>query len=315
MNPAEFTPDETHPADRVDHVLAVLASEPGVLVEVVDIRGSTPREPGAWMLVHAAGVINTIGGGHLELDAIHHARQMLALENATIQTLRKALGPALGQCCGGVIQLRFEKIDCPRMGALPMASALQEIDRRLRQPLTPVALFGAGHVGHAIVKALSPLPFRLHWIDSRDSAFGSVRGRNLRTEVCDPPQDAVASIDPGSCVLVMSFSHAEDLDIIRQCLLQRRRNPDSLGFIGLIGSATKWARFRSQLLARGFSPGELRAVTSPIGIPGLRGKAPEVIAASVAAQLLLVDQRRAPSPSESNTREDAKGLPEMADRP
>lgn len=319
MNPVQFLPDPNHPADRVDHALTALAAGPGVLIEVIDVRGSTPREPGAWMLVHASGIINTIGGGHLEFEAVHHARQMLPLESATITTLRKPLGPALGQCCGGVIHLRFERIDCPRLGAHERSPTLREVDRRLRQTLTPVALFGAGHVGHAIATALSPLPFRLHWIDSREDAFGSVRRGTLHTEVCDPPQDAVDDIDPSSRVLVMSFSHAEDLDIIRQCLLRRRRSPDSLGFIGLIGSKTKWARFRSQLLARGFSPTELRAVTCPIGIPGIRGKEPEVIAASVAAQLLLLgcgsDNREQNGEREGNTRESAKGLPEMADRP
>jgi xanthine dehydrogenase accessory factor len=316
MNPVAILPDLTHPADRVDHALSLLAAEPGVLVEVIEVRGSTPREPGAWMLVNSSGIVNTIGGGHLEFEAVHHARQMLALGNATVDILRKPLGPSLGQCCGGVIHLRFERIDCQRNSPHPTRAILPEIERRLRPALTPVALFGAGHVGHAIAQALSPLPFRLHWIDGRESVFGPVRrGNNLHTEVCDPPQDAVASIDPDSRVLVMSFSHAEDLDIIRQCLLRRRKNPASLSFIGLIGSETKWARFRSQLLARGFTPTELRAVTCPIGIPGIRGKEPEVIAASVVAQLLRIGSGVDQVARSVEAMDGAKGLPEMADRP
>lgn len=310
---ADIVPDPTPPAERVSRAISLLASAPGVLVEVAETKGSTPRERGCWMLVHSAGIINTIGGGHLEFEAIRIARQVLSSGNPRIDHRTIALGPSLGQCCGGVAHLRFECLDC-KVGDSGMASSrLAQIAERLSPPLQPVALFGAGHVGHAIVRALMPLPFGIHWIDSRETAFGAFESDRLRREVCEPPQDAVMHIARHSRVLVMSFSHAEDLDIIRCCLLRRRHDPSALPFIGLIGSATKWARFRGQLLARGFSPPELQAVHCPIGIAGIRGKAPEVIAASVAAQLLL-DSHAVHTPAGIEASR-AKGLPEMAGPP
>ena len=141
----------------------------------------------------------------------------------------------------------------------------------------PVALFGGGHVGAAIARLLGTLPVRTHWIDSRDEIFPQDLPLNLRSEHSEPV--------PGSHVLIMSFSHAEDLDIVAACLKRRRERAD-LPFIGLIGSQTKWATFRHRLEARGFRADELAAVTCPIGVPGVVGKEPEVIAVAVAAQLL-----------------------------
>jgi len=158
--------------------------------------------------------------------------------------------------------------------------------QRLLPRLTPVGLFGGGHVGRAIVRALAPLPFEIWWTDSRDEIFPADLPTRVHAEHSDPVQAAVRELPPGALVLIMSFSHAEDLDIVAACLLRRRERAD-LPFIGLIGSQTKWATFRHRLEARGFSADELAAVTSPIGMPGITGKQPEVIAASVAAQLLL----------------------------
>jgi xanthine dehydrogenase accessory factor len=151
--------------------------------------------------------------------------------------------------------------------------------------LTPVALFGGGHVGHALVRVLAPLPFSLTWIDSRDDIFPGSLPPRVEAEYSDPVQAAVPGLAPQSRVLIMSFSHAEDLDIVAACLLRQREKSD-LPYIGLIGSKTKWAAFRHRLEARGFTPDELAHVTSPIGVPGIAGKEPEVIAVAVAAQLL-----------------------------
>jgi xanthine dehydrogenase accessory factor len=148
-----------------------------------------------------------------------------------------------------------------------------------------VALFGGGHVGHAIVRALSPLPVRVHWVDSRDEVFPTDLPRWIDTEHSAPVEAAVADLAAQSRVLIMSFSHAEDLDIVAACL-QRQRERADLPFIGLIGSKSKWASFRHRLEARGFSEAELAHVTSPIGVAGVVGKEPEVIAAAVAAQLM-----------------------------
>ena len=263
----------------IDAFVERLAREPAVLVSVDSTQGSVPREAGAWMAVFGDALVGTIGGGHLELDALAIARR--ALGGEAIEPLRRfALGPSLGQCCGGVVHLRFESL-LPADSAAVRARLQAAADaQRL-----PVALFGGGHVGHAIVQALLPLPVRVQWIDSRDEVFPAGLPRWIATEHSAPVQAAVADLAPHSRVLVMSFSHAEDLDIVAACL-QRQRERADLPFIGLIGSKSKWASFRHRLEARGFAAAELAHITSPIGVAGVVGKEPEVIAAAVAAQLL-----------------------------
>ena len=261
-----------------------LAREPAVLVSVAATRGSVPREVGAWMGVFAQGMVGTIGGGHLEWVAEQRAREALARPAAANWEETVALGPSLGQCCGGTVLLRFECVSAAN------AHALAE---RLRQPLQPLALFGGGHVGRALVQALSPLPYALRWVDSRDEVFPGDLPSTVQCEHSDPVQAAVRELAPGSHVLVMSFSHAEDLDIVAACLA-RVRQRDDLGLIGLIGSHTKWATFGRRLRERGFSEAECQRVTCPIGLPGITGKAPAVIAASVVAQLLLLDSATVP---------------------
>jgi xanthine dehydrogenase accessory factor len=150
-----------------------------------------------------------------------------------------------------------------------------------------VALFGGGHVGRAVVRVLAALPMALTWIDSRDEIFPGDLPANVRCEHSDPVQAEVAGLTPQSRVLIMSFSHAEDLDVVAACLARQRERAD-LPYIGLIGSKTKWASFRQRLQARGFSESELAQVTCPIGVPGIADKRPEVIAVAVAAQILQV---------------------------
>ena len=151
--------------------------------------------------------------------------------------------------------------------------------------LQSVALFGGGHVGKAIVNILSTLPMQVMWVDSRDEIFPVKLPSNVICEHSDPVQSAVNDLEANSQVLIMSFSHAEDLDIVAACLLRQRERAD-LPFIGLIGSKTKWATFRHRLEDRGFSKSELAHITCPIGVEGVKGKEPEVIAVAVAAQLL-----------------------------
>jgi xanthine dehydrogenase accessory factor len=155
----------------------------------------------------------------------------------------------------------------------------------LTAALAPVALFGGGHVGAAIVRLLATLPYAVRWIDSRDGVFAEGLPVQVHTEHSEPVQAAVADLPPGARVLIMSFSHAEDLDIVIACL-QRLRTRGDLPYVGLIGSQTKWATFRHRLQARGFADDELARITCPIGVPGIAGKEPEVIAVAVAAQLL-----------------------------
>ncbi|HSV35980.1 MAG TPA: xanthine dehydrogenase accessory protein XdhC [Ramlibacter sp.] len=256
---------------------SLLSREDAVLVTVDATQGSVPREPGAWMAVFAQEVVGTIGGGHLEFQAIAHARELLAGAGEPAAR-RYALGPSLGQCCGGVVHLRFERVS---------AADMARLQAQLSPPLAPLALFGGGHVGKALVNALAPLPFAVTWIDSRDEIFPAQVPPRVVCEHSDPVQAAVADLAPGSRVLIMSFSHAEDLDVVAACL-KRLREHNDLAYIGLIGSKTKWATFRHRLEERGFTPAELARITCPIGLPGITGKEPEVIAASVAAQILLV---------------------------
>ncbi|HYF41769.1 MAG TPA: xanthine dehydrogenase accessory protein XdhC [Ramlibacter sp.] len=252
-----------------------LAARNGVLVTVHSVEGSGPREPGAWMGVFADRIVGTIGGGRLEFDAISQARELLAASGAPVRR-RYALGPSLGQCCGGVVHLDFERVGPDDVAALQL---------RLAPDLAPVALFGGGHVGRAIVRLLGTLPFAVTWIDSRDEIFPAEVPGHVACEHSDPVHGAVAQLAAGSRVLVMSFSHAEDLDVVAACL-QRRRQRADLPFVGLIGSKTKWATFRHRLEQRGFTAAELDAVHCPIGVPGIGGKQPEVIAVAVVAQLL-----------------------------
>lgn len=253
-----------------------LARAPAVLVRVEAVQGSGPREPGAWMAVFADAVVNTLGGGHLEFEAIAQARRLLADASRPASVQRFVLGPSLGQCCGGVVHLQFARVT-----SADAARWLAE----LKPALQPLALFGGGHVGRALIRLLGTLPREVRWIDSRDGIFPETVPANVACEHSDPVQAAVAGLAAGSEVLIMSFSHAEDLDIVAACLKRQRERHD-LPFIGLIGSATKWASFRHRLEARGFGAADLARVTCPIGMPGISGKQPEVIAVAVAAQLL-----------------------------
>ena len=262
----------------------------GVLVSVDSVQGSGPREVGAWMAVFPQTVVNTIGGGHLEFQAISEARALLSrpapsanghvastpTHEDSALTTRYALGPALGQCCGGVVHLKFERI---------CAADVPVLKQRMLANGQPLALFGGGHVGRALVNVLSTLPYNVQWIDSRDEIFPAQLPPNVVCEHSDPVQAAVADVPSGASVLIMSFSHAEDLDVVAACL-QRQRLQGDLKFVGLIGSKTKWATFQHRLEARGFTPQELAFITCPIGVEGITGKEPEVIAVSVAAQLL-----------------------------
>ena len=198
--------------------------------------------------------------------------------------LRYALGPSLGQCCGGVVRLRFEHV---------AAADAASLAARFSPAGIPVALFGGGHVGKALIAALGPLPFAVRWIDSRDEIFPQALPGNVECEHSHPVHAAVHDLAPGSHVVVMSFSHAEDLDVVAACL-QRQRERNDLPFLGLIGSKSKWATFRHRLEQRGVSKQELAQVTCPIGLPEIRGKQPEVIAVSVAAQLLQLRSWESP---------------------
>lgn len=243
---------------------------PAMVVHVLATRGSVPREAGTRMLVDAQQALGTIGGGHLELQAIADARRLLAEGGGEV--LRSiALGPTLGQCCGGALDLRFT----------PLA-ACEPAHWAVAPPLFQLQLYGAGHVGRAIVRLLAGLPCRVWWIDERESEFPPGPLPPHIERVCvEPVQAEVGLAPPGCHYLVLTHSH--DLDMaIAQAVLAR----DDVAWFGLIGSATKRARFEHRLAARGVPAERLARMVCPIGLPGITGKAPEVIAVAVVAQLL-----------------------------
>jgi xanthine dehydrogenase accessory factor len=307
---------------------------PAVLVTVALVEGSGPREAGARMLVTASQLHDTIGGGHLELRAVEIARAML-LDGRKRHLERFALGPSLGQCCGGVVHLAFElaepaqmallhgrrQQDSWRLAALDGAPdaglydaggaflwgegapefsrtrgthVMQELDGRrwlvdqVAAPRDHLVLFGAGHVGLAIVRALASLPCTVTWVDEREDMFPSELPSNVTVEATDMPEALVASAPPHASYLVMTHSHALD-QRLAEAIMARA----DVGWFGLIGSKTKRCQFERRLRERGASQARIDAMVCPIGLPGISDKAPAVIAIAVAAQLLMVWQQAA----------------------
>jgi len=253
------------------------AGRAAIVVEVVDCKGSVPRRTGTRMLVAADAVVGTIGGGHLELQAIEQARSLLGRRDAGPHEREIALGPTLGQCCGGVLRLRWQPLsrDLPAAWAAPVARF-------------DLQLYGAGHVGRAIVRLLEGIDCRVQWIDERDTEFPAAASPAHIERVCVEPVEAEVALAPaGGCFLVLTHSH--DLDLrITEAILRR----GDFGYLGLIGSATKRARFVHRFEQRGIAADVLARLTCPIGVPGIVGKEPEVIAVAVVAQLLALPPRR-----------------------
>lgn len=250
---------------------------PAILVEVSEALGSAPREAGTRMLVSAAQCAGTIGGGHLELKAIERARRMLEAGDAGPQTAHYPLGPALGQCCGGAVTLAFSRLDAKAVAAWPLAA-----------PRFHLQLYGAGHVGRAIVRALAPLNVRVDWIDEREDEFppeADIPAHTRRIAV-DMPEAEVRDAPRGAFYLVLTHRH--DLDLRIATAILRRGD---FGFFGLIGSQTKRARFVHRFETMGLAAESIARMHCPIGVPGITGKEPEVIAVSVVAQLLLSSSR------------------------
>lgn len=253
-------------------------------VEVLAHRGSVPREAGTHMLVSADAVAGTIGGGHLELKAIAAARALLAERaavhdatgdapcfDATPVDVHYPLGPALGQCCGGAVTLRTAPLSATQLAGWVAAP-----------PRFFLQLYGAGHVGRAIAALLAGIDCRVQWIDEREDEFPPEPGPAHIERVCvDAVEAEVALAPPGAFYLVLTHQH--DLDL---CITEAVLRRGDFGFLGLIGSATKRARFLHRFEERGITPDVLARLTCPIGLPGIRGKEPEVLAISVVAQLL-----------------------------
>ena len=254
-----------------------LADGPAAVVLVERTKGSTPREAGAWMIVTWHAIRGTIGGGEAERRAVEAARGLLADGGGRAQ-LELPLGPELDQCCGGHMRLALAPVhQAPRAPFALWEGGPIVAERALR----PVIVYGAGHVGAALVTALRPLPFALEWIDARpEAAWPTPIEAPCRRLAL--PESAAAAAPDAAFHLVMTHSHAVDLEIVAAVLSRR------FAYLGLIGSATKRATFARRLRERAIASDGL---TCPIGSPGIRGKDPAVIAASVAADLLAHDAK------------------------
>lgn len=298
------------------------------LVTVATAEGSTPREAGARMVVAGDGTISgSIGGGPLEWAAIELAGQMMRLgRGAEWKTV--SLGPALDQCCGGRAEILHESfgrgdlewiaslaahdaseivvrgeqtgggpyirrlVKTPTPQSAVTRKAAGDIVERFGERKTPLLLFGGGHVGRALVAALAPLPFAVRWIDDRPDAFDGARTLGAHTVVSALPESELREAANGSFVLIMTHSHALDLALVTVALPDKR-----FPYVGLIGSATKRALFERRLAEFGVSGDAIARLVCPIGIAGISGKSPSIIATAVAAELLVERERANAAPN------------------
>lgn len=288
---------------------------PVTRILIVDVKGSSPRDEGTSMLVWLTGQSGTIGGGALEFQVAAEARRRLGEANHAPRFLRYGLGPELGQCCGGNVALVCETYDAqaveklagravhvrPVLGTEKPHPAVDRIAGQMQrnpgayagfamafgwvvEPVNaasrPVWVWGAGHVGRAVVATLAPLPdFDITWVDTARDRYPDDIPAQVTILAAREPERLVVHAPLGAEHLILTYSHALDLDLCHRLL------GHDFAFAGLIGSATKWARFRSRLAALGHAPDRIARIACPIGDPGL-GKHPQAIAVGVAAALL-----------------------------
>jgi len=305
---------DASPIDWASVLQTRLATGPAALVTVLATEGSAPRGAGTRMIVLPTATSGTIGGGQLELRATEQARAMLNLPPGTWRVQDYPLGPLLGQCCGGRVRLLIEHVDAASAGwlaaatpgaiiahafttdgilrrpvehvtpTIPTARGMRpepgvEIVERLDPPGRPLFLFGAGHVGRAIVARVPGLPLELHWFDTRPEAAeqpGVALIAEAEIEAC------IADAPAGAAILILTHDHGLDYRLSAAALRH------DFAFVGLIGSATKRARFLSRLAKDGVGEPERARLTCPIGLPAIAGNAPEVIAIATLAQLLAL---------------------------
>lgn len=295
-----------------------------VLATIVATKGSAPRGAGTKMIVAKKRIIGTIGGGNLEYQVVDQARKLIDGDGADYLLQHYALGPLLEQCCGGSVEVLLERLTPENSGFLveepgiylrttfagdqfekqwsdkyqrhavvffdvdgertEVAKEAAIICEEVGRAPTPLYMFGAGHVGRAVAEALAPLPFYINWIDSREDEFPAEIAENTTVHVSDDYLSFVDAAPEGALYLVFTHSHPLDYDVTAKILAR-----DDAKYCGLIGSATKRARFENRLLReRVITEEDLPKLICPIGLPEITGKEPAVIAASVAAQLLGV---------------------------
>ncbi|MEW9805520.1 xanthine dehydrogenase accessory protein XdhC [Mesorhizobium sp. ZMM04-5] len=252
------------------------AAERGALVTVARAKGSTPREAGAQMLVSPAATLGTIGGGQLEFMAIDQARQMLADDRGPRELMLDVpLGPEIGQCCGGRVEVLIRVIDENLRTELVREAAVEAA--RLPQ----VCLFGGGHVGHALAAALALLPVRVTVVETRAEALEGMPD-GIETRLTPVPEEMVQAAPAGAAMVVLTHDHALDFLIVAEALKR-----DDVAYVGMIGSKTKKATFRSWYLKS--ADGDERDIdrlVSPIGGEAVKDKRPAVIAAMAAAEIM-----------------------------
>ena len=305
---------------------------PCVMVTVASTIGSTPREVGSKMIVTADTLFGTIGGGNLEFQACRIARDQL--DNSPSQQLKRfPLGAGLGQCCGGLVNLLFEPFigvndwiddaldisrldkrwvrEVPLNDGESLVTVRDLIDKEstelnsdyfvevnYSQPVQ-IVLFGAGHVGRAIVDAMSALPVRIIWVDSREDEFPASVADNVEVICTDTPEAEVDLANPDAYFLVLTHDHALDQSLAEQILKR-----DDFAYFGLIGSQSKRRTFETRMHRRGIDSEKFKRMTCPIGVEGIYSKQPALIAISVAAQIMQVyDQSRSKklSPNKKKT--------------
>ena len=317
----------------------VVAEGSAVRVTVIRADGSTPRGVGCSMIVGRAAFLGTIGGGALELIALRAARNLLALFIADTEPQWRRevhnfpLGPALGQCCGGFVQLLFETVGEAELRDVPVASSEDMLLARpiksgqpwrfathrkddqeawplgvrshvrkclsgtrgrdavlnsdwfiepVNAPVQALFVYGAGHVGRAVVKAFVDLPFKIYWVDTNQERYPSDLPVNVTKLVAADPADAARHAPPGAWHVIMTHSHAIDFDVCHAVM-----EHCDFGYIGVIASRTKRVRFIKRLREVGILEPLIEQLQAPIGLARLDGKEPAVIAVSLAADLLL----------------------------
>jgi xanthine dehydrogenase accessory factor len=251
----------------VEHPAAVIA-------ELTRVRGSSPRERGAFMLIAVNGQIGTIGGGALEYMVIARARQALR-DDKEPEGLDIPLGPEIGQCCGGRVEVSLQRVTPVRAAGLVEQLRATEADR------PHVYLFGSGHVGKALASALAALPLNVHVVDTRPDELHDLPA-GVDARAVPMPEAVVRSALRGSAYIILTHDHALDFMIAAEAL-KRNDSP----YIGMVGSRTKRAKFRSWYLADGGTPEAVERLVLPIGDFGLVDKRPEVIAALAAAEIMV----------------------------
>ena len=232
---------------------------PHAVVTVLAKSGSTPRDGGDKMVVGSDVIYGSIGGGQLERMAVERAREGLQDAASPMQEIvHYPLAAAAAQCCGGSVTVLIER-------------RCQDVPR--------VAVFGAGHVGSQVVRLLHDLPAAIAWIDNRPGFFDAgLRGRH---QLAEDPAAAAEHLAPQSHALVLTHDHELDFRIVKRLL-----EHGACRSVGLIGSATKWRRFRARLLRDGLSEAAVDRVRCPVGSTDVPGKQPMAVAIAIVAELL-----------------------------